>query len=258
MAQGTYIHYEKQGNIACVTLNRPDKMNIMDTAVWQELYACQNAIEADAAVRAVVINAEGKHFCAGIDLKMLKAASSQHMLEHGAWQHRLYGRWQEWSIPVIAAVQGVCYGSGVELILGCDIRLSADNARYQMQEVKFALAPDMGGTTRLTKLVGIGQAKRMILACEEVDAAEALRIGLVEEVVPLAELNARAMALAGKMAALPPAAMGFAKRGINLAQENSTQAGLLFEYAQGVYCNGSAEQKEACAAFLEKREPKFE
>ena len=96
------------------------------------------------------------------------------------WLQKLYSFWQELPIPVIAAVHGFCYGSATELILGCDIRIAADNAKFSIPEVRFGLSPDMGGTTRLTHLVGMGQAKRLIMGCEEIDAEEALRIGLIE------------------------------------------------------------------------------
>ena len=115
----------------------------------------------------------------------------------------------------------------------------------------------MGGTARLTKLIGLGQAKRLILGCQEVKAQEALGIGLVEEVVKEEELQARALGLAEKMAAYPPLAMGWAKKGINLAHENSTAAALLFEQAQSSSCFASEDLKEAVAAFMEKRKPQF-
>lgn len=257
MIEGKLLKYEKQGTVGILTVNIPP-LNIVGYDFFQELALHQEAIEKDKALRALVIHAEGKHFSAGIDLKYLGGASSQYILENILFLQRLYGRWQEWSIPVVAAVHGMCIGSAVELIAGCDLRVAAEDAKFSLPEVNFGLSPDMGGTTRLTKLVGPAQAKRMIMLCEEINAAEALRIGLVEYVVSREELLEKAMKLARRMASSPPAAIGFAKKGINLAMDSSVAAGLLFEQAQSTYCCGTADQKEAISAFMEKRKPKFE
>ncbi len=247
----------KRSGVAVLSLNRPDKWNAVNIDMLCNLEKIQDNIITDKTIKAVVINANGIHFSVGMDLETLKKFDYQYILEKIAWLQYLYSRWQEMSIPVIAAVQGYCVGSGVEMILGCDIRIAADNARFRLPEVSLGLAPDMGGTTRLTKLIGVGQAKRMIMGCEEVQAEEAYKIGLAEMVVKEEELNARALNLAEKMAAYPPMAVSWAKKGINLAQDNSTAASLLFEQAQSVACFGSEDLKEAIAAFIEKRKPKF-
>lgn len=258
MSYGKYFNYAKEDNIGIVTLCNPKGFNLVaGEPFFKELYEIQEIIAADKTLLAIVINAEGEHFSAGVDLNFLLPATSQWIMENLPWLQRLYGRWQELPIPVIAAVQGICYGSATELILGCDIRIAADNARFSIPEVRFGLAPDMGGTTRLTHLVGIGQAKRLIMGCDEIDAEEALRIGLVEIMVPKEELNSRAMKMAQKMAALPPAAMRFAKKGINLANESSVAASLLYEEVQSTYCCGTEDQKEGIRAFFEKRKPEF-
>lgn len=252
-----WLLFSKENGVATITLNHPETFNAVNQALINELEKVQLLIEQDKTIRAVIINANGEHFSAGIDLKMLRQANSQQIMDHLAWLQQVYGRWQEWPIPVIAAVQGLCYGSGVELILGCDIRIASDDARLSIPEVRFALAPDMGGTTRLTKLVGAGQAKRLIMGCEEIGADEALRMGLVEIVVPRDQLMERALKLARKMASLPPVGLRFAKKGINVASESSVAAGLLFEQAQSTFCCGTADLKEAIDAFFEKRKPEF-
>ncbi|NLB88791.1 MAG: enoyl-CoA hydratase/isomerase family protein, partial [Syntrophomonadaceae bacterium] len=205
----------------------------------------------------VIINANEDHFSAGVDLKFLRTVNSEFIMDNLDWLQRLYGRWQEMPIPVIAAVHGLCYGSATELILGCDIRIAAKDARISIPEVRFGLSPDMGGTVRLTQLVGMGQAKRLILGCEEVGADEAFAIGLVEIVVEREQLMERAMKLAKRIASMPPAAVRFAKRGINLANESSVMAGLLYEQAQSTYCCGTEDQNEAIDSFFEKRKPVF-
>ena len=254
---GDWLLFKKEEGIGVITLNHPETFNLVNWELLEALDNVQANIENDPAVRAVVINANGDHFSAGIDLKILKEVDSQFIMRKLTWLQRVYGRWQEWSIPVIAAIHGLCYGSAMELILGCDIRIAAEDARLAIPEVRFALSPDMGGTTRLTQLVGMGQAKRLIMGCEEIDAREAFQIGLVEIVVKREELMTRALKLARRMVGMPPAAIGFAKKGINLANESSVAAGLLFEQAQSTFCCGTGDQNEAIDAFFEKRKPKF-
>lgn len=257
MSYGKHLTFNKDGRIGIITLDNAKGFNLVGTDFLQELEEIQKEILADRELGGIVINANGDNFSAGIDLKFLKDVSSQHIMDNLVWLQNLYSFWQELPIPVIAAINGLCYGSATELILGCDIRIAADNAKFSIPEVRFGLAPDMGGTTRLTHLVGIGQAKRLIMGCEEIDAEEALRIGLVEIMVCKEELNERTMKLAHKMAGFPPAGIRFAKKGINLANESSVEAGLLFEQAQSTFCCGTEDLREAVTAFLEKRKPVF-
>ncbi len=244
--------------VAVLSLNRPEKRNAVNDDMLRNLENIQNNIIAEESIRAVLIKANGPHFTVGMDLNSIKTFGNRFTLNRIAWLQGVYGRWQEMPIPVVAAVQGYCIGSGIEMILGCDFRIAAENVRFRLPEVSLGLSPDMGGTARLTKLIGLGQAKRLIMACEEVKAQEAFSIGLVEEVVKDEELEARALSLAEKMAAYPPLAMGWAKKGINLAHDNSTAAALLFEQAQSSSCFASQDLKEAVAAFMEKRKPNYQ
>lgn len=257
MSYGKHLAFNKDGKIGIITLDNAKGFNLVGTDFLYELEEIQKAIIADHDLGGIVINANGDHFSAGIDLKFLKGVSSQFIMDNLVWLQNLYSFWQELPIPVIAAVHGFCYGSATELILGCDIRIAADNARFSIPEVRFGLSPDMGGTTRLTHLVGMGQAKRLIMGCEEIDAEEALRIGLIEILVKPEDLNKRAMKMANTMANFPPAAIRFAKKGINLANESSVEAGLLFEQVQSTYCCGTEDLREGVTAFLEKRKPVF-
>lgn len=256
------VNYEslllnKEESIAILTLNRAHNFNLVNPDVWREIWEAGQEISAMDDLRAVVINAAGEHFSAGIDLASLQEFNSEMVAKNLPWAQSAYSIWEEMRVPVIAAVQGLCYGSAVEWILACDIRIAAKNARISIPEVRFGLSPDMGGTTRLTRLVGIGQAKRLIIGCEEIDAEEAKDIGLVEIVVDNEHLMERAMKLAKRIANLPPIAVRMAKKGINLASESSLMAGLYFEQAQSTYCCGTEDQKEAIKAFFEKRKPVF-
>ena len=247
----------KADRVAILTINRPEKLNTITVEMWQELEQAAKEIEAMDDLGAVVINASGDHFTAGIDLGVLNEFNSEFVMKNLSWAQSVYSKWEELSVPVIAAMQGVCYGSGIELALACDIRIAAKDARISIPEVRFGLSPDMGGTTRLPRLVGPGQAKRLIIGCEEIDAEEAKNIGLVEIVVERDQLMERAMNLARNIADQPPVAVRMAKKGINLATESSLMAGLYFEQAQSIYCCGTQDQKEAIQAFFEKRKPVF-
>ncbi|MGE5396272.1 MAG: enoyl-CoA hydratase/isomerase family protein [Chitinophagales bacterium] len=247
----------REENVAILTLNRPDKFNTYGVGVWMELEQAFLELEDIDGLGAVVYNAAGEHFSAGIDLAELNQVNSQFIQKKLAWLQSVYTRIEDFPVPVIAAAQGMCYGSGTELILACDIRIAANNVRIAIPEVRFGLSPDMGGTTRLPRLVGPGQAKRLIIACEEVGAEEACQMGLVDLVVEPDNLLERAKKMARRIAAQPPIAVRMAKKGINLAVESSRMAGLLFEQAQSTFCCGTEDQKEAISSFFEKRRPVF-
>ncbi|MGE5423001.1 MAG: enoyl-CoA hydratase/isomerase family protein [Ignavibacteriales bacterium] len=257
MAEYENILLRQEGKVAILTINRPKYFNTMNEEVWKELMAAADEIEDMEDVRAVVINSTGDHFSAGIDLKLLATVSRPFVMRWLQWLQSVYTRWEEFQIPVICAMQGIAYGSAIELALACDIRIAAENARIAIPEVRFGLSPDMGGTYRLAKLVGPGQAKRLLMTCDEIDAQEALRIGLVEYVVPTEELTEKALKLAKKIANMPPIAERMCKKGVNVAVECGRTAGLLFEQAQSTLCCGTDDMKEAINAFFEKRKPEF-
>jgi enoyl-CoA hydratase len=258
MTFGNVIKFEKQDLYGVIVLDNAAKMNVVGDEFLQELDALQKEILKMEGLRALAIVANGENFSAGIDLKFLHNVNSEKIKSSLTWLQSLYSFWQTLAIPVVIGVQGFCYGSAVELMLGCDIRVASDTAKLSIPEVKFGLSPDMGGTVRLTKLVGTGQAKRLIMTCEEISAQEALNIGLVEKVVPADQLRDYTIGLAKRMSYFPPSSIAFAKKGINLAEESSVAAGLLFEQAQSTYCCGTEDLKEAISAFFEKRKPKFQ
>lgn len=250
MFEGQYFLFTLENGIGILTLNR-GPLNIFDKGFYEELDEAETFIERQEGVRCIIINANGKCFSAGIDLNYLNNVSSEYVLAKLPWLQRIYAFWQEQNYPVIAAVQGLCVGSGLEFILGADIRIAAENAVFALPEVQLGLAADMGGTSRLTRLVGVGQAKRIALTGEKITAEEALRIGLVEVVVPLDELNARAMKMAETIAASSEAAVRFAKKGINATDEGGLRAGQMFEQAQSTYCCGTEELKRGIKSYME-------
>lgn len=249
--------YRKEGNIAVVTLNRPQAFNCLNEEMWNEMSLVQDEIEGDDDIRAVVIAAAGDKFSAGIDISLLGKIDSQYIMKNLIRMQNLYTRWEMIAAPVVCAINGLCFGAGTELALACDIRVASRDAVFAMQEVSFGLSPDMGGSQRLTRVVGPSQAKRIILACEKINAEEALRIGLVDKLCENAELEEQAVSMARKIAEKPPVAVKFAKKAINLAMESSLQAGLLYEQAQSAYCFSTEDIKEAVTAFFEKRKPAY-
>ena len=229
MFEGKYFLFSQEKGVGVLTLNRPP-LNIFDMGFYEELGEVETHIEhEETQPRCLIINANGSCFSAGIDLNYLLTVN----------------------YPVIAAIQGLCVGSGLEFILGADIRIAAENAKFALPEVQLGLAADMGGTSRLTRLVGMGQAKRLALTGEQIDAAEALRIGLVEVVVPAEELSERAMKMAKGIARSPAAAVRFAKKGINATDEGGLRAGQMFEQAQSTYCCGTEDLKQSVKVYME-------
>jgi enoyl-CoA hydratase len=248
---------ERVGKVGLVKINRPAQLNTFNMKMFEELELISKRIEQDHEILCVVLTGEGKNFSAGIDIALLKETSSQWSLSNVPnIQHYLF-RWANLSQPIIAAINGACIGAGLEFALACDIRIAAANAKFATPEVSFGLSPDMGGSQRLPRLIGPSQAKRLLLACENFDAQEALRIGVVDEVVEAENLLKRALNLAGKIARHPPMAVRFAKKAVNLAMESSTYAGMLFEQVQSIYSLGSEDKDEAANAFLEKRPAQF-
>ena len=190
----------RDGAIAVLTLNRPDRMNAVDTALLAALRAAVDACWGDRAIRAVIVTGAGeKAFCAGADLKERAGMTPDEVRRFLKGIREAMSELENLPKPVIAAVNGLALGGGTELALACDIRLAADTATMGLTETTLAIIPGAGGTQRLPRLVGKGRAKELIFTGRKVDAAEALAIGLVEEVVPAAGLMDRARALAARI-----------------------------------------------------------
>jgi len=247
----------KDGHIATITFCDPSGLNLMSKDFVLTLAELQEEISKDNQLRAVIVCSEGAHFSAGVDLAFLKNVDARFVKDNLNFLQRTFSRFQEINIPVIAAIKGFCLGGGLELALSCDIRIAAEGATLALPEVRFGLTADQTGTTRLTKLVGIGQAKKLILCTEMIDAAESYRIGLVEYLVKPEELDGKALQLAKRISNLPPVAIRFGKMGVNVAAEGNTYAALMFEQAQSIYCFSTEDKNEAVDAFIEKRKPVF-
>lgn len=249
---------EFRNQVALVTLNRPVKGNSWTKETYLEMEELQTELQKSDEIRAIIFTGAGsKFFCAGADLSLLSELDSHFIsLELSRFQ-AINTRWERHLKPVIMAINGITVGSGLELALSGDIRIASSEAAFSINEVRLGLNPDMGGTQRLTRVVGPSQAKRLILTAETIDAQEAARIGLVDRVVPADELLPEAVKMAERIANMPPLAVRFAKKAINLAVDTPLDVGLMYEEVASTFCMGTADKAEAVQSILEKREPKF-
>ncbi len=222
--------------VAVMTLNYPEKANAFDGEMWLALDRAVKAIILDKKVKAVILTGEGKAFCGGLNLKKvaaegvnLKKQTLRPGYESLYYLSAVFTALEELPVPVIAAIKGGCIGLGFELALACDIRLASENAVFSIPEVVFGLVPDCGGTQRLPRLIGPAMAKELILSGKRIDAAEALRIGLVNHIFAPEDLFIESEKLAKEIAGHPEEAVQAAKRSINMAMESNLQAGLKFE-----------------------------
>lgn len=248
---------ERRGPVEILTLNRPDKRNALNAGLREALITALEEITADAGVRAIVLTGAGdKAFVAGADVTDFagRDVAAQAATMRG---RRVYDVVAAVERPVIAAVNGACLGGGLELALACDIRIASETARFGQPEVNLGLIPGGGATQRLPRIVGMGAALRLILTGEPVDAAEALRIGLIEEITVPDACVPRAVAVAERIARNSPVAVAAAKRATRAALGLPLSAGLDLERAAFLSCFGAADRTEGIAAFLEKRLPDF-
>ena len=253
------ILYEKKGPIVYVTLNRPKVLNALNQAVFAELKAAFEDARDDSSVRGVILTGSGdKAFVAGADIAEMSSLTASQMQESTRRSQGVTELIENLGKPVIAAVNGFALGGGCELAMACTIRIAAENAKFGQPEVKIGIMPGAGGTQRLPRLVGKGRALQLILSGEIINAQEAYRIGLVNEVVPLANLIARAEAILNQINSNAPLGVKFSIDAVNKGLDGSVSEGLLIEASLFGICGGSEDKKEGTSAFLEKRAPKFQ
>jgi enoyl-CoA hydratase len=248
------------GGIATLTLNRPQAMNAITQRMKDELAAALDAVEADEAVRVLVVTGAGSRaFCAGADIKE-RAGTDPTPAEFIVRQratHRLFTRIEQFGKPVVAALNGVAYGGGAEIALCADLRIAAETAMFGLTEVNLGVIPAGGGTQRLPRLVGAAKAKELILTAARLTAAEALALGLVNRVVPGDRLAEATMALAREIAAKPPLAVRLAKQVIDRGMQTDMQTALDFELYAAAILFDTEDRKEGMRAFVDKRAPQF-
>lgn len=247
---------ETSGPVATLTLNRPKVLNALNAALFTELNAVLDDFAADPAIRAVILTGAGeKAFAAGADIAELATLSGLEGQALSLRGQHIFSKLESLGKPVIAAVNGFALGGGCELAMAATLRIASEAARFGQPEVKLGLIPGYGGTQRLPRLVGRGAALKLLLTGEIITAAEALRIGLVNEVVPAPELLPRARALAEAIASLAPIAIRECLTAVNAGRDMPLDAALAHEAALFGACCGTADKNEGTRAFLEKRAP---
>jgi enoyl-CoA hydratase len=253
------VLYEKKGPIAYVTVNRPKALNSLNQQTWMDLRTAFEEARDDAAARGVILTGSGdKSFIAGADIGELAHVTAVEAEGSSGFGQEVLSLIENLGKPVVAAVNGFALGGGCETAMACTIRVAAENAKFGQPEVKLGLIPGGGGTQRLPRLVGKGRALQIILTGEFITAQEAYRIGLVNEVVPAAELITRAEGILKQIFSNAPIAVKYSLEAVNKGLETSMAEGLSLEASYFGLCAGTEDKKEGTQAFLQKRAPQFQ
>ncbi|MEJ2085433.1 MAG: enoyl-CoA hydratase-related protein [Acidobacteriota bacterium] len=248
---------EQAGRVAILTINRPDQLNALNQEVRDRILEHLDEIESDESVGVVVLTGSGeKSFIAGADIGEFEGRSPFDQRE-AMRSPRIFDVMSTFPKPVIAMINGFCLGGGCELAASCDIRVAADTARFGQPEIKLGLIPGGGGTQRLPRLVGPGQAMRLILSGEMISADEAQAIGLVEMLVPASELRAKTLELAATIAAKSPLTLRIAKEAVRASQKLPVEDGVAYERDLFCLCFSTEDMTEGVDAFLAKRQAKW-
>ncbi len=252
------IRVEKRPPLAVVALDRPKALNALNTATLAELDAAFQELAEDAAIRVVLLTGTGgRAFAAGADIRELADLAPEEGRAFALRGQGVFRRIETLAKPVIACIQGFALGGGCELAMACTLRIAAEDARLGQPEVKLGIIAGYGGTQRLPRLVGRGAALKLLLTGAIIDAQEALRIGLVDAVVPAAELMSRAEALATEIAQNGPLAVSETLRSVDEGLSLPLELALLREAARFGHLCASADKAEGTRAFLEKRAPQW-
>ncbi|MCH4193105.1 MAG: enoyl-CoA hydratase-related protein [Butyrivibrio sp.] len=251
-----FVNYEVKGAVGVITINRPEALNALNSAVLDDLNAVLDGVDQEA-VRALVITGAGqKSFVAGADIGEMSTLSKAEGEAFGKKGNDIFRKIETFPLPVIAAVNGFALGGGCELSMSCDIRIAADNAVFGQPETGLGITPGFGGTQRLARLVGPGMAKQMIYTARNIKADEAFRIGLVNAVYTQEELLPAAEKMAGQIAMNAPIAVRACKKAVNDGLQVDMDKAIVVEEKLFGSCFETHDQKEGMGAFLEKRKEK--
>src|ERR1700757_3077520 len=252
------ILYAKKGPIAYVTLNRPKVLNALNKRTWEDLKAAFEDAQDDGAVRGVILTGAGdKAFIAGADISEIAQITAVEAEKSSSYGQGVLNLIENLGKPVIAAINGFALGGGCETAMACTIRIASETAKFGQPEVKLGILPGGGGTQRLPRLVGKGRALQLILTGEMINAQEAYRIGLVNEVVPAPNVIPRAEAILAQIFSIAPLAVKYSLEAVNKGSETSQTEGLSLEASFFGLCSGTEDKKEGTEAFLQKRPAKF-
>ncbi len=259
MSLGNVVKVEKIEHVLRITIDRPEAFNALNSQILDELIAAFSAAGSDAEVRAVIITGTGERaFIAGADIKEMINKAPHEARSFAGKGHLLCKTIEDLQKPVIAAINGVALGGGCEIACACDIRISSDKARFGQPEVGLGILPGWGATVRLARIVGQGVAREMIFTGKRLYPEEALRVGLVNAVVPADGLAEEAMKVANSIASQGPFAVSGAKRSMNKSVYLDTDAACEVEMDLFGLCFSTLDQKAGMAAFIEKRQPEFQ
>jgi 2-oxoglutaroyl-CoA hydrolase len=245
---------ERANGVATITLDVPEKMNRVSYPARAQLAALFDELGDDDAIRVVVVGGAGGNFTAGGDIAGFLEVSPEE-LSQLAWNVAAAERCPK---PVIARIEGYCLGVGLELALACDFRVAAEGSQLGLPEIGLGMIPGSGGTQRLARLAGLGRAKDVVMRRQRISAADAVAWGLVSEVVPATELDAKVSEIVGELKALSPLALAVAKRVLNEAYELPLREALELEGREYGYLRTTHDFREGVEAFVEKRQPRFE
>ncbi len=257
MQASDVITVERHGAVAVFTINRPDKLNALNSEVHASGVAALDRLKKDDEVRVVVITGSGpKSFIAGADISEFEGQTpvTQRNKFH---ETSLFNSIDAFPKPVIAMINGFCLGGGNELALACDIRICSENARFSQPEINLGIMPGGGGTQRLARLIGEGRAMELILSGDMIDATTAHKFGLVNHVFPAEELEAKTLDFAAKIAEKAPIALQLCKEAVKFASRSNLDEGLRREVDLFAICFSTEDKQEGVSAFLEKRKPVF-
>jgi enoyl-CoA hydratase/carnithine racemase len=258
------IIYEKKGNIAYIAINRPEAMNAIDIETSKELSEAWLNFRDDPNLLVAILSGSGeKAFCTGADLKkfipVITKQTAKEKMDEASYNPGFGGITKNFKIwkPIIAAINGMCLGGGTEIALACDIRIAAENAKFGFTELRWGLIPGAGGTQRLPRLIPLGKALEMLLCGEQIDAQEAYRLGLVNQVVPLSALMGTATKLAERICKMAPLAVRAAKTAVYRGLDLPLDEALALESSYASFLLGTEDAQEGPRAFAEKREANF-
>ena len=249
------IETDVTGRVATIRFNRPDKLNALNTQVMEDVLQAATAFDADPAIGCLILTGAGRAFAAGADIAELAVQDYASM-----YASDFFAGWDRLAalrIPKIAAVNGFALGGGCEVAMMCDVILASSKAKFGQPEIKIGCIPGIGGTQRLTRLIGRARAMDLILTGRMIDAAEALSMGLVSRVIPDEDLSHVAMETAQEIAGYPRDIAMMARACVNMADQSTLQAGVSYERQMYHALYGSDAQTEGMEAFLQKRPPRF-
>jgi enoyl-CoA hydratase len=257
VADGPVLLERPGGGIARLTLNNPP-LNLVTLEMTERLIEALDELEADDAVRAVVVTGAGdKAFCAGSDVKEFADVRDRVVEKKLARENEAFGSFESLSKPTVAAIEGLAYGGGCEISLACDLRITGEGARFALPEVKLGVVPGSGGLFRLPELVGPARAMEIMYLGESIDASEAERLGLVNEVVPDGEALSRAVDVARSISRQPKEAVAAIKRGVRESLHSSREDSVRLTLELSDHLFETEDCAEGIGAFFEKREPRF-